>query len=330
MPKVSVIIPVYNVEKYLRQCMDSVIGQTLKDIEIICVNDGSTDNSGKILDEYAKKDKRIKVIHQDNKGLGAARNVGINLATSTYLYFVDSDDWIDKTCLEKLYQRIFECDADLCIYGMHRYDEQNGIVSDNNYFSCYGKNIGNICTYKDLTSSLFENFGAPMKLYKTSWFKENNLYFTEGVHFEDVITHVKCMILANKICFFNECLYFYRFNRQDSIMNQNKTVIHTQDIYSFIMGTYDFLKEKHVYDELEYEFAKFIIEQLTFHCTRVGDMKIKKDFACKGQAFINCNFPDILDKYADIKKASERLFFRKIIFTYKLLGFIPLLKIEEK
>ena len=87
-PKVSVIIPVYNVEKYLRECLDSVINQTLKDIEIICVDDGSTDSSGKILDEYAQKDKRIKVIHQENQGLGAAHNVGIDLAKGEYIGFV--------------------------------------------------------------------------------------------------------------------------------------------------------------------------------------------------------------------------------------------------
>ena len=96
MPKVSVIIPVYNVEKYLRQCLDSVINQTLKDIEIICVDDGSTDNCPNILDEYAAKDARIKIIHKKNEGYGKAMNVGISHASGEYIGIVEPDDYIDS------------------------------------------------------------------------------------------------------------------------------------------------------------------------------------------------------------------------------------------
>ena len=103
MNKVSIIVPVYNIEKYLAKCLDSLINQTLEDIEIICVNDGSTDNSAEILNEYAQKDCRIKIINQDNAGLSAARNTGINAANGEYIGYVDSDDWIDlnftKSCI---------------------------------------------------------------------------------------------------------------------------------------------------------------------------------------------------------------------------------------
>ncbi|MBZ7954711.1 glycosyltransferase [Campylobacter sp. W0018] len=93
-PFVSIIVPIYNVEKYLRQCLDSIVKQTLENIEIILINDGSTDNCGKICDEYALKDKRIKVVHKKNAGLGAAYNTGLDLATGEYIGFVESDDWI--------------------------------------------------------------------------------------------------------------------------------------------------------------------------------------------------------------------------------------------
>ena len=103
MPKVSIVIPTYNVEQYLKECLDSVINQTLKDIEIICVDDGSTDNSGKILDEYAAKDSRIKVIHKENGGYGKAMNVGIDNATGEYIGIVEPDDYIEFDMYETLY-----------------------------------------------------------------------------------------------------------------------------------------------------------------------------------------------------------------------------------
>ena len=102
MPKISVIVPVYNVEKYLARCLDSIINQTLADIEIICINDGSTDNSLEILNDYAKKDSRIKIIDQTNAGLSCARNAGMQIAQGEYIGFVDSDDWIDLDFYEKL------------------------------------------------------------------------------------------------------------------------------------------------------------------------------------------------------------------------------------
>ncbi|EJG3290978.1 glycosyltransferase, partial [Campylobacter coli] len=111
------IVPIYNVEKYLRQCLDSIIAQTLKDIEIILVNDGSTDNCGVICDEYALKDKRIQVIHKTNAGLGAAYNTGLEMASGEYIGFVESDDWIEPNMYEELYAKAKETDVDVCLSG---------------------------------------------------------------------------------------------------------------------------------------------------------------------------------------------------------------------
>ena len=116
MVKVSVIIPVYNVEPYLKQCMDSVVGQTLKDIEIICVDDGSTDNSLDILREYAAEDSRIQIIEQKNAGAGAARNNGMRYATGKYLSFLDSDDFFEPRMLEKAYDLAEKDQADFVAY----------------------------------------------------------------------------------------------------------------------------------------------------------------------------------------------------------------------
>ena len=113
MPKISIIVPVYNVEKYLSTCLDSLINQTLKDIEIICVNDGSTDNSLNILNEYAKNDPRIIVINKENSGPGACRNLGIEKATGEYIQFADSDDWIEKETCEICYQKAIEYNVNM-------------------------------------------------------------------------------------------------------------------------------------------------------------------------------------------------------------------------
>ena len=120
MEKVSIIVPVYNVEKYLECCLESLINQTLKDIEIICVNDGSTDNSGKILENYAAKDNRIKVIHQVNGGQAAARNNGLNAVNGKYINFIDSDDWVDLDFIEKLYDAAERNSADIAVASIIR------------------------------------------------------------------------------------------------------------------------------------------------------------------------------------------------------------------
>ena len=117
MAKVSVIIPIYKVEKYLSRCLDSVVNQTLEDIEIVLVDDGSPDSCPEICDRYAKKDSRIKVIHKKNEGLGYARNSGMLIATGEYIAFLDSDDYVSKDMYEKVYSELKRTDADCCVTG---------------------------------------------------------------------------------------------------------------------------------------------------------------------------------------------------------------------
>ena len=124
--RVSVVVPVYNVAPYLRQCLDSLVGQTLKDIEIICVDDGSTDGSGAILDEYAAKDGRVRVVHQANAGAGAARNVGLDLATGEYLFFCDPDDWCARRMLARMFRQAQNVRADVLLAPTYRCDSVTG------------------------------------------------------------------------------------------------------------------------------------------------------------------------------------------------------------
>ena len=123
MVEISVIIPVYNTEKYLNECLDSIVNQTLSDIEIICVNDGSTDNSLAILESYAKKDNRITVISQENNGQGSARNLGLKNSSGNYICFIDSDDYVDLNMLEKLYDNVILNNSDIVVFKIARFND---------------------------------------------------------------------------------------------------------------------------------------------------------------------------------------------------------------
>ena len=154
-PKISVILPVYNVEKYLGECLDSIINQTLKDIEVICVNDGSTDNSLSILKEYASKDTRIKIIDKENEGQGYARKVGLENAIGKYILFCDSDDYYaDLTAFEELYNYIEKVNVDVVLFESIRYSKTRGFYKDIKDF-LNNPPQKEIFTYLDIDNILF-------------------------------------------------------------------------------------------------------------------------------------------------------------------------------
>ena len=203
MPKISVIIPVYNVEKYLARCLDSVIAQTFSDIEIICINDGSTDNSAEILSEYAKKDKRIKIITQENSGLSIARNVGLEHISGQYVCFIDSDDWVDKNYLEVLFNLLSISGADIAMAGMRLV---NG--------DCTSDNTTPNMVASDLGTKLnnFPNGSVCDKLFKTELFKANAIRFPCGRYYEDNIILLKLALLSSAVAFTNSVSYYYFMN----------------------------------------------------------------------------------------------------------------------
>lgn len=262
MYNISVIIPVYNVEKYLKECLDSVCNQTLKNIEIICVNDGSTDASPDILNEYAAKDDRIKIISQENQGLGAARNRGLEDASANYVYFLDSDDYIDLTALEKLFNNIVSNSSEVVLFKFQNFDDNRNLHKRGIEFKI-DKIFGDIdyddfsFTYRDVKRHVMNSaFSACLKLYRKDFIQK--FKFPEDVHFEDVPVHVQVMIEAEKISFVPEFLYYYRSN-PDSILNSNTKGF---DIFKVIDLVEVYLKENDYYDELEDEFIFFKIAQI--------------------------------------------------------------------
>ena len=264
MAEISVIIPVYNVEKYLEDCLDSVCNQSFEDMEIICVNDGSCDNSLDILNDYAKRDDRIKIISQPNQGLGAARNAGLSHANGNYIYFMDSDDYIELDTLEKLYSNALSNSSDMVLFKFQTVDDFKNVYKrgaafkiDDNFVDVDYDNFTFTC--KDVKNHVMNSaFSACLKLYKKEFADKINLTFPVGLHFEDVPVHVKAMIEAEKLSFVPESLYNYRSN-PDSILNSS---VNSFDIFSVIDLVEDYLTEKSYYEEFENEFIKFKIAQI--------------------------------------------------------------------
>ena len=210
---ISVIIPVYNVEKYLRKCVYSVINQTYKDLEIILVDDGSTDASGSICDEFIKLDKRIKVIHKENGGLSDARNVGIDIANGDYIAFLDSDDWIDIKCYEKLYKIIKKYDADIACCNFRKAYKETEELEHSSKEQVYS-NI-------DALKEIYLNKGLQMivawnKLQKKELFIDKR--YPKGKIHEDEFLTPKILYDAKKIAYTDDELIYYRYV-ENSITN---------------------------------------------------------------------------------------------------------------
>lgn len=204
---ISVIVPVYNVEKYLPQCIDSLLNQTTKNLEIILVDDGSLDDSGKICDEFSEKDNRIIVIHKENGGLSSARNAGLEIAKGNYIGFVDSDDWLNESMYEILLKIIKDSDSDIscCKFFKTADSEEKIPATDNEIIQSFNNVEGLNNFYTDLYT---QTVVAWNKLYKRELF--NNVIYPVGKIHEDEGTTYKLFYKANKITYTNKPLYYYR------------------------------------------------------------------------------------------------------------------------
>lgn len=222
MQKVSVIIPVYNTEKYLSSCLDSVLNQSLQDIELICINDGSTDSSPHILKHYAEFDSRIKVITIENSGLSVVRNIGIEEASAKYIFFLDSDDFIVQPALEYLFNSAEKHKSDFTFCDIWAFDDktkQKIPFWDFLPLSFTNKYKNRSFNHKKLPNSIYFQIPAVAwnKLYRRDFLINNSIKFERGMIFEDHPFFAQIYLNAESISYVNEKLVYYRVNRTDSL-----------------------------------------------------------------------------------------------------------------
>ncbi len=282
MPKVSVIVPIYNVEKYLEKCINSLLSQTLEDIQIILVNDGSKDNSGNIAKECEKNNKnRIIYVEKENGGLSDARNYGLKYATGDFIAFLDSDDYIEKNAYEEMYNKAIEENADYveCDF---IWEFPNKIRVDKQY------------PYKNKKEMLsFVRVVAWNKLIKRQLITDNNLEFPKGLRYEDVEFTYKLIPFINKFAYVDKPFIHY-VQREGSIANvQNER---TAEIFTVLDNVIEFYKKNNIYEEyrneLEYNYARYLLCSSLKRMCKIKDKTIREKLLTESWKRLNSNFPN--------------------------------------
>jgi len=250
MPKISIIIPVYNVEKYLKRCIDSVLRQTLSDIEIILVDDGSTDSSGEMCDNFAKEDTRIKVIHKKNGGLSSARNEGLKYATADLVGFIDSDDWITTDMYEYLYNLQQKNDADIvsCNYIL-AYDYQTKIKKQKIKEFVFRRDEALKNYMKMGVFERINDYSAWKKVYKKKLFSD--VEFPIGMLFEDIVTNFRLIQKCSKYVYSTKVCYFY-FQNSVSITRNQYSKKHN-DLFKILtqIRNYAYNEDVHIHELID-------------------------------------------------------------------------------
>ena len=339
MAKVSVIVPVYNVEKYLEECLDSIQVQTLKDIEVICVDDGSTDSSAQILDKYAKTDERFRIVHKANEGYGKAMNVGISMAKAPYVGIVESDDKIEPDMYEKLYTLMEEKHVDVIKADYYEFYQGCDGTTIEQYVPCicegriwnyiqpnqkrltellqlYGV-VFNIRDYEE--AFLFEKY-TWSGLYSRQFLRENHIVHNEtpGASYQDNGFWFQIMVKAKLICFVNQAFYHYRIDNLNSSIHSRAKVFAVCDEFDFIRCILEKMGEE---GERFYKWATYFkIVDCISNVKRVADeykeplvKRIKKEFLeaiNRDEIYVDMYAPhwksDLFEILVDYKKFVEK------------------------
>ena len=278
MKTVSVVIPVYNVEKYLPKCIDSVINQTYQNLEIILVDDGSTDSSGVICDKYAQTDSRIKVIHQANSGQGSARNNGMDNASGEYLIFVDSDDYIHPQLTEKSVEAFELYDTDIVLYSSSRVDEDGNVFGMLSY-PCNSEELLN----KTQLLTMCAQLPSPtMFMVKLSVLRQSGVTFTSRVWYEDLRTIPKWTMFINKAVKLDAEPMYYYLNRTGSTMNNGNVERLKNDRIAAIDDLYGWFKANNYYQDY-----KQIIDWICIYHGFVLPNREVINFDCDSSQFLD-------------------------------------------
>lgn len=280
-PKFSLILPVYNVEKFLTQCLNSIANQTLQDIEIICINDGSTDNSLEILNMFADKDKRFVVISQENQGQGVARNKGLEIANGEYVVFVDPDDWIETNMLEELYKTFKNTKSEVVEFNYIEYNEYSGKTRKLSLERKLKKNFN-----YDLSLVPYYNWenckkGCLHKLdlhiwvraYSNEFLKRTGAIFAPTKHGEDHLFANIVVLNAKQIHYLDRYLYTYRIRKGSAV---NSISNNNFDIFKNCELLKNYLIKNNFFDDLKEEFLKYQTTVLCWHYQNLPAESVEK------------------------------------------------------
>ena len=322
MDKISIIIPLYNVEKYLRKCLNSIINQTYKNIEIILVDDGSTDESPAICDEYAKKDNRIKVIHKANSGVSSARNLGMRESTGDYIVFVDSDDYVSNDFCEVLYKGLKENDCDISCIGYNVVDVYDNITSSSSQITDLEDNEVVVFNDKEIIKELLEqrilkNFSC--RLYK----KDVLIDYQEGINYEDIVFSVKVFMNCKRLVYTNKCCYNYLVrNNSLTTKRSEKDLL---DFFNAIYERYEIIRKNYP------EFMLFNIKSLILStlALSVQNISIERKYDTVNEKidtlisivnkYVQFNEKELLYMLNDYQKAAVYLMQYNVELYYNML-----------
>ncbi len=314
-PAVSVIIPIYNVEQYLRECLDSAVKQTLKNIEIICVDDGSPDNSAQIVMEYAEKFDTVKLIRKENGGLSSARNAGLDVATGEYVYFLDSDDYIEPDMLKKLYTKAEKDSLDIIYFNTELFFESQRVREMNqNYVNYYTRkhDYSGVRTGQSMFAAMRKNReflpSVCLQLFRRGMIEENHLRFYDGILHEDNLFSFQCMILAQRVDY-DKKSYYHRRMHGNSIMTASKSIRNVEGYlvaYAEILG---FMHGRKVEEAAFDQISEFLYTSIWGNGRRIfRDLQIPEEQAVfKHGDFCADHFLDMLKRCGETEFDRSRL-----------------------
>lgn len=355
-PKVSVIVPVHNAARHLRQCIDSIINQSLKDIEIICVDDGSTDDSLVILSEYAFDDSRVRVLRQDKRGAAAARNLGLEAARGDYLIFLDSDDFFSPSLLQDTYRLAQKKTVDIVIFGGKVFDESSDKIGrELSFIDKHFLPSEKVFSASTIPDTIFQttNPAAWNKLLKLSFVQENHLRFQELPNSNDVFFTYAALAIASAITYVAHPYVFYRSNTASSTQDKRylapccfldallalKRFLEAQDLLNSLERSYDKLAFDLIYANIEYahnEAARLEILKYLAHCETLFHRIFKPQGdppSPEKRLYLSSAlriFEQLSSESADIVSASEGNDSEPSSFLDSYAFFIKALKAEEE
>lgn len=316
--KLSIIVPVYGVEKYIDKCLNSLVKQSLKEIEVIVVNDGTKDNSQKIIDKYVKKyPDKIKSYIKENGGQGSARNYGLKKATGEYIGYVDSDDFVEKDMYKKLYNKAKENNYDIVVCGNYNVSEDYQNKNIDTFINNYNT---------DLEKIFFGKMAVWNKIYKRDILIKNKLEFKEKVWYEDLAFTLKAIMNSNTFAFIDEPLYDYLIREGSTMNNSNvQRNLEILDAFNDILSYIKHNKKEEYFSKIEFLAIDHIYISAIVRVLKAdADDKVKRETINKLIDYMNTSFPNYKNnKYINTLSKNRKIIYKLI--NIKMYGLINLI-----